>query len=187
MNNFELYLDFDGVIVDTVECICSLYNEDFQYYRMFEEICPWEINTWDFKELKCASYEYINTYFNQPRFFKRLKFMTDARYYIEKLAKKYRITIISQGYSPNLIQKEKWINENLPFVNFIGVNWKKYKDKSHIDMRGGIFVDDSYNNLITSNADRNICFGKELSWNEKWEGERCKEWDVLYNAINKRN
>ena len=53
---------------------------------------------------------------------------------------------------------------------------KKHKDKSEIDMTDGIFIDDSYNNLITSNATEKICFGDVYSWNEKWNGKRLANW-----------
>lgn len=65
---------------------------------------------------------------------------------------------------------------NLPYCDFIGVNLKQHTDKSHIDMQDGIFIDDSYNNLITSNAMFNICFGDEYVWNKNWKGVRCNNW-----------
>lgn len=43
-------------------------------------------------------------------------------------------------------------------------------------MSNGIFIDDSYNNLITSNAMINICFGDIYTWNKDWQGIRCKNW-----------
>lgn len=64
----------------------------------------------------------------------------------------------------------------MPYCDFIGVNLKQYTDKSHIDMQDGIFIDDSYNNLITSNAMFNICFGDKYVWNKNWKGVRCNNW-----------
>lgn len=102
---------------------------------------------------------------------------------LNKLKDKYEITIISSGYSPNLIGKELWINKHLPYCKFIGVNLKKYKDKSHIDMSDGIFIDDSANNLITSSAKKKICFGELYPWNEKWDRTRCFNWIDIYNIL----
>lgn len=171
-----VYLDFDGVICDTIKAIVDLYNEDFQYYKKFKKINDYDINTWDFKECTCTSSEYINTYFNQTRFFRTLRFMPWAYEVIEDLRKKYNIKIVSHGYSPNLLQKEKWINNCLPGIEFIGVNWKTHSDKSHIDMSDGIFLDDSAKNLMTSNAKETICFGDIYSWNDWWEGKRLNNW-----------
>ena len=109
-----------------------------------------------------------------------------AKEVLDELKNVYDITIISSGYSPNLKAKEKWINEHLTYCKFIGVNLKEYKDKSHIDMSDGIFLDDSMDNLITSNALINICFGDEYNWNKKWTGHRCKNWtDVKYFLLHK--
>lgn len=171
-----VYLDFDGVICDTIKAIVDLYNEDFQYYKKFKKINDYDINTWDFKECTCTSSEYINTYFNQPRFFRTLRFMPWAYEVIEDLRKEYNIKIVSHGYSPNLLQREKWINDCLPGIEFIGVNWKTHSDKSHIDMSDGVFLDDSAKNLMTSNAKETICFGDIYSWNDWWEGKRLNNW-----------
>ena len=173
----------DGVIVQTIKAIVELYNEDFKYYKKFVPVNWWEVNTWDFKECNCASAEYINTYFNQQRFFDRLEYMDWAKEVLGELKDTYDITIVSSGYSPNLKIKEKWINEHLPYCKFIGVNLKEYKDKSHIDMSDGVFIDDSMHNLITSNALINICFGDEYEWNKNWTGFKCKNWTDIKNFL----
>lgn len=179
----RLYVDFDGVIVNTIANIVSMYNEDFKYYENFKPIKWWKVNTWDFKECECATTEYINTYFNQPRFFERLTYIDWAKETLDELKDDYEITIVSSGFSPNLRAKEIWIKENLPYCKFIGVNLKEHKDKSHIDMSDGIFLDDSVNNLATSNAMINICFGDIYSWNGKWEEFRCNNWIDVKNFL----
>lgn len=171
-----LYIDFDGTLVNTIESIVDLYNEDFKYYKNFNYIRWCDIDTWGFKECNCAPPGYIDLYFNQPRFFEKLKFMQWAERAINELSKYYTIKIVSHGYSPNLRLKEIWIKERLSNVEFIGVNLKEYSDKSHIDMSDGLFVDDSAKNLITSNAKENICFGDTCSWNKNWTGKRMNNW-----------
>ena len=95
---------------------------------------------------------------------------------INELKEYYQIEIITMGYSPNLKQKKIWIEKYFPDIPLITVNMKKYNDKSHIDMSNSIFIDDSYNNLITSNAKEKICFGDIYSWNKKWDGKRLLNW-----------
>ena len=102
---------------------------------------------------------------------------------LNELSKRYHITIVSSGYSPNLRAKQIWIDNNLPFCEFVGVNMKEYKDKSHIDMSGSIFIDDSVHNLITSNAKYKICFGDIYPWNKDWNGIRCANWHDVYEQI----
>jgi len=175
-NNMKLMIDFDGCIINTITTITKLYNEDFKYYKDFYPVKWTDIKTWDFTELSCASAEYINTYFNQPRFFENIEYMPWAEKTLDRLREKYEITIVSSGYSPNLKGKEIWINKHIPYAKFIGVNLKEHKDKSHVDMSDSIFIDDSVNNLSTSNALLNICFGDKYEWNEDWEGYRAYNW-----------
>lgn len=179
----KIYIDFDGVIVNTIKTICDLYNEDFKYYKDFVPVRWWNISTWDFSECNCATSEYIDTYFNQQRFFNKLTYMDWAKEILEELSKTWNITIVSLGYSPNLLGKELWIKKNLPFCEFVGVNFKTHSNKSHIDMSDGVFIDDSVNNLITSNAKYKICFGDEYVWNKDWTGKRCHNWIELESIL----
>lgn len=175
----KLYLDFDCTIVNTIKSIVDLYNEDFKYYKKYKYINWTNVNTWNFLECDCASPEYINTYFNQQRFYDNLEFIDNAKEVLKRLSEKYEIVIVSMGYSPNLKGKEIWIKENIPYAKFIGVNFKEYSDKSHIDMSDGVlYIDDNEKNLNT-NAKENICFGDLYEWNENWNGKRIYNWNEL--------
>ena len=103
---------------------------------------------------------------------------------INKLSELYDIKIVSMGFRPNLLGKQKWLSENFPDCEFIGINFKKHSDKSHIDMSGSILIDDSANNLETSNAETKICFGDEYGWNNNWEGIRCANWCDVWRLLN---
>lgn len=166
------------MIVNTIKAICDLYNEDFMYYDNYNYIDWTEIETWNFTELKLASTEYIDTYFNQPRFFEKLEYIDNAQEIIEFLSEKYEIIVVSIGNRPNLRLKELWLEVNIPYVKFIGVDLAQFEDKSHINMSGGILIDDSYKNLKTSNADLKICFGDVYEWNNKGIGkiDWCFNW-----------
>ena len=109
MSKPKIYCDYDSTIVNTIKAIVDLYNEDFKYYKKFEYIHWTDIRTWDFLECNCAKPEYINTYFNQQRFFDRVEFMDNAEEVLNRLKDKYEIIIVSMGYSPNLRAKEYWI------------------------------------------------------------------------------
>lgn len=171
-----IYCDLDGVVFDTIAAIVDLYNEDYCYYKDYKLVHWYDIETWNFEECTCATYTDINNYFNQPRFFDTLEYMPFADIVIPKLANHYKIVFVSSGHQPNLAQKKELIRDIFPFAKFIGVNWDVNKDKSHIDMSDGIFIDDSATNLITSNAEECICFGDEYEWNKKWNGKRISNW-----------
>ena len=185
MELHRIAIDLDGVTFDTISKICELYNEDFQYFTDFVPVNPDEIKTWEFNELSCATPEQIDLYFTQPRFFDGLKLMPCAKWIIGKLSDKYEIDFVSSGRMPNLRLKELWKNENFPYARFIGVNLDNHKDKSHIDLRDAIFIDDVSQNLKTSNATIKICYGDVYPWNEDWQGLRAETWSEVYMMIRK--
>lgn len=166
LNKPVIYVDFDGVIVDTIGAICVLYNSDFAHYKKFKPVHPNQVQTYEFSECACASKEIIDWYFNTPRFFKKLRTMTYAYCALSSLSNDYQIVVVSHGYSPNLKAKKEWVEKHLPIVDFCGVNLKEYQDKSCVDMAGGIFIDDKLSNLDISNAKEKIVFGKEYPWNK---------------------
>lgn len=167
----------DGVIINSIEKIVSLYNEDFAYYNDFKYVNWCDVNTWDFKECQLATKEYINSYFNQPRFFKQLNFMDNAEEVIPLLSEQYDIHIVTLGYRPNLRLKRIWVEQHMPYVKeFIGLGIDKHQDKSCIDMSDGISIDDRSDNLCTCNADQCICFGDKYQWNDQWSGMRAANW-----------
>lgn len=202
MQKPKLYLDFDGVIGNSIEAITTLYNDDFQAYPDFHPIMPEDIHTWNFEECKCANSDTFNMYFNTPRFFDNLKFMDQADTFIWLLSYQFDFIIVSHGNYPNLQLKKKWIDRKLKLfindtkmlnqgvVDFIGVDFHDHDDKSHVDMSDGIFVEDTYDNLVTSNAKYKIIFGEQYPWNANNEIEcssgsytRCKNWMELYQEI----
>lgn len=109
--------------------------------------------------------------------------MDNAKEVLFRLKDKYEIVIVSMGVQPNLFGKEIWIKDNLPFAKFIGIDMKKYKDKSCIDMSDGILIDDEQRYLNNGNADMKICFGGEYEWNEYWKDKRCFNWTELENYL----
>ena len=188
MRKKKIYIDFDGVISDTIATICSLYNDDFQEYPDYEYINWFDVNSWDFTELKLADKEYINSYFNQPRFFDRIILMDHVIHALKSISKKYDIVVVSMGNSPNLELKSfwlRWFEDNYDIkIGFIGCEFAKHNDKSSIDMSGCVFIDDLSNNLRNSNADIKICFGDEYPWNTDWNGIRCYNWMEVLRKLN---
>lgn len=192
----------DGVTVNSIDAIVYLYNEDFKAYPNYHYIKASDIHTWNFEECNCASSVVFDMYFNTPRFFENLKFMKYADTFLWRLSHRFNFIIVSHGNTPNLKLKNEWIDKKIRFcindsiminqadTKFIGVDFKDYSDKSHVNMSDGIFVDDTYRNLLTSNAKYKILFGKEFPWNEENEKAdeehkyvRCKDWVELYQEI----
>ena len=181
----KLFIDLDGVVFDTIQTIVNLYNMDHLYYKDFQLVMASDIKTWRFEELTLEPPEFIDRYFNMPRFFTELEMIRSADWIIKRLIKDgYQIIFCSCGSYPNLALKKEWVRKHYPEAEFIPVNHNNYIDKSHILMgQNSLFCDDVYENLITSNAEYKVCFGKEYSWNEKWKRTRCETCEDLYKYI----
>lgn len=190
MNIRTVYIDLDCCTLNTIKCITDLYDEDYCYYPTYKKIDWKDIHTYNFTELNAAKSEYLNLYFNQKRFFDKVEMLPNAKETIDLFYNfyGYNIVFVSSGYAPNLKLKEEYIKKNFPYAKFIGVNLEKYKDKSHIDMSNGIFIDDDPNNLKTSNAAIKICFGN-YDWNKDISSVNFNEsvliptWELVNDFI----
>ncbi len=172
----SLYVDFDGVIVNTIKKIVELYNDDHAYCEKFTPVDWTLIDTWKFDELYLEPYSVIDRYFSQPRFFKDLEWMDNAEEILYRLSEKYEIKVVSIGTHENLVGKQLWLLRNMPYAKFHPIVIGEESDKSSIDMSDGVLIDDSITNLINSNAEKKICFGDIYSWNRTWTGIRCNNW-----------
>lgn len=184
--NKKIYLDFDGCITNSIKKICEMYNEDYRDCNIFKPAKWYLVNTWSFED-QCplASRDEIDDYFNQKRFFdNKLEFMENAEEVINKLSEHFDIYVVSMGNEKNLTYKEGWLENNLPYIKgFIGCNFDEVSDKSHIDMSGEIFIDDSANNLETSNSELKILYGDIYSWNKNYKGIRKFNWYEVYEFL----
>lgn len=166
----------DNTIANSIKRIVELYNEDYNYYDGYKYIHWTEVETYEMSELTLARHEDLMRYFSQPRFFDGLEFHDNAYEILYLLNFEYDIYIVSIGDSANLLGKKIWIERNIPFATFIPVDNSVYKDKSHIDMSGGILIDDHPLYLRTSNAKKKIVFGDVYQYNAGYRGTRCANW-----------
>ena len=193
-NKPTAFIDLDCTTYESVKVICNLYDSDFHKNPKYKKVDWTEINSWDFLELSLATKEVIDGYFNQQRFFDKVEMIPYAKEAIDYLSKFYNIVFVSHGEYLNLYLKEKYVNKNFPYAKFIGVELNKHYDKSCVDMsgEGNIFIDDIPKNIIGSNADIKICFGKDYEWNKNFCSDekdniyRLHNWIEVLNFIKKK-
>lgn len=179
----KLFVDYDGVIVNTIEAIVEMYDREFWQHPDYHKVDWSEIESWHFDELNVASPEHIDKYFEKEEFFEIVEYMPYADYILSQLKNYFQIYIISMGNGSNLTLKKQWCQQHLPFAEFIGIDFKDYPDKRHINMRDSVFIDDVIANLNTSNAQKRICFGDKYAWNKDWSGDRCANWFEVWKKI----
>lgn len=184
MSKTKLFVDCDGVIIDSISSICNTYNTLYKYNSNFKPAIPENTKTWSMKEVipLCDSVEEL---FDSHLFFEYVQFMHNAKEVLLELSERYNIHIISIGTLLNVSQKAIWIKENLPFIkNVILISkdgGKMGKDK--IVMDGGIVLDDHQENLTNPTCSLPIAFGKVFEWNSSFQGVRCSNWEAVRELL----
>jgi 5'(3')-deoxyribonucleotidase len=184
----KIFLDFDGVIANSIEAICKAFSiiDGVEYEQSL-------VNTWNFHNV----IPHVDTYsidkmFNSDLFWDNLKLFDGAKEFIDK----YRddIIICSIGSIENQIKKLDWIHKNLGRVDMLPVitdmnRYPKSIDKTYINIgRDDVFVEDSLSNLNCSKADYKILFsdrGFECEWNSGkfTDGVRVNSWKEIEKEI----
>ena len=185
------FIDLDCVTLETVQCVVSMYDEDFNDKPEYKKVDWTKIDSWDFLELSLADKETIDGYFNQRRFFDRVEMVHEAKESIDYLSNFYNIVFVSHGEDLNLHLKKKYIKKHFPYAKFIGVKLSEHHDKSCVNMSGkdNVFIDDMPKNILGSNADIRICFGKDYEWNKDFESDldngiyRLYDWNSVIKLL----
>lgn len=142
-----VYIDFDGVIYDTVSIIMS---EVKKYNISLEKDCSKFFEDLDWKKILHLSNE-INSSVSK----------------IKKLKNKYNIKILTHVSSINeMIQKSNFIRNKFTDIDIIFVP-KKLEKNVIVNARNNVLIDDSKKNIENWNANGGIgiLFGKDGIFN----------------------
>ena len=184
----NIFIDFDGVMINHLEKLVELYNKDFWESENFKPLASSDIQTWDLSELELLEYKDRIKYFEDKRYFKDLELREDFKDAIQKIYNSgvYSITIITMGSEENIRLKTKFIQEKMGNIEFklMCLNTSKFRDKAHVDMQNAVFIDDSVRNIETSNAKTKILFGDKRGWNKSYRGVRLDNWGDIIEYLN---
>jgi len=169
-----ILIDFDGVIVDTVQMFVRLNNElngMEDDYRLCEDynfrpIC---------KNLKTK--KEVDELFRYKKLYEDPIFFNNAIEVINRLNEKYDIAICTMGDNINIINKLNLIDKYFPKVNVIPiVNNDGSLTKNNVV--ADILIDDHKGNLQSENISISILFEptKKFKWNEGWDGVTINTW-----------
>lgn len=181
MNKFDIVIDCDGVITNTVKMFIELNNK---LNNMKED---WtEVRGWDFHPL-CSNLKTkrdVDDLFNHEELYENPIFFRDCVDVINRLNKKHNITICTMGENKNIRNKLKMFEKYLPDVNVIPfVSSFKIYNKDSLKTR--IIIDDHIRNLNTNSAELKILFEPyyKYDWNEKWNGKVAVNWEQIERMV----
>jgi 5'(3')-deoxyribonucleotidase len=132
------------------------------------------LRDWGYRSIySAASGEMISEIFDSDEFFERVRVNPIFNEFYADFKDKVEFIIVTKGTYDNLTKKEQFFKEKFPLMHFIGcphyfenMNYSK----SHINMAGGIQIDDRVDALNTSASCKILLKNeRDLQWN-KYEG-----------------
>jgi 5'(3')-deoxyribonucleotidase len=182
MSKRNLFLDFDGVVADSIRSYCEYYRIIYKQNPDYTKVRQYDLRD----QCDLVPPEEVNNIVSSQLFFDCLEFMPNALESIKVLNKNFEIVLCSIGTYKNISYKSLWIQENLPFIeNAIFIRNKDCNmDKAVIDMSGGVIIDDVGLNLATSNAEIKILFDNDFEWNigAKYDF-KSYDWLEVFNYL----
>lgn len=182
-----LYLDVDNTICNSTKRFVEIYNQEYN------QQADWtKCYNWDYSDI-CPLLGDAEVIFAREDFYNnKLELMDNYMATIIRLLhlQNYDIHFVTIGTKYNLAYKEKWLEEQFPYIPKKNYHLLEKTDmgKEEIHMQGGILVDDNYINLLTSNSDLKICMHKITGWNKDIERSgfiRLNDSLELYEFIKK--
>lgn len=187
-----LYVDADDTILDSSKAVIEILNEK---YNLSPAKTILDLEDWNYHSIcdEVTAAEVTEIY-NSKDFFDRVKIKKGFESFLRKHKDKFSLKIVTKGTSENLRRKEEYFAKYLPEAEVIGVGFSTDTlsdfGKGHIDMTGGIQIDDRTDSLNT-NAPIKILIthGMQLPWNQ-YLGEYDKEsvyilenWDLIEESL----
>lgn len=155
-----IYVDFDNTIVESNQRIIELLNERYGLSKTEADLLDY-----GFQSIAPITEEEKLALFESDDFFNNLKFKSDFLKVFNKYCGQVEFIITTKGTPNNLLKKEAWIKEHIPYqVKFIGIN-NGGLSKKQVNMSDGIQIDDCTAALDT-NASLKILYkdNHNFSW-----------------------
>lgn len=181
MGKIKLFLDFDSTLVNTSELLLKYLNEE--HGTCFEISA---LKKYDYSDLfPGVTKKDLKKYFNSDRFFDELEFIPGAT----ELLNHFDISVVTRASDEEAAKKTHWLNMNLnPSILFRLYNIKSWENKSKVDMKDGIFIDDVIDNLRVSNAKIKILYvpNPDAEWTQYGNRDEIyvvSSWKEINNIL----
>lgn len=175
----RLYVDLDDTVLDSSEAVIEILNKKHGMNKTINDL-----KDWNFRSIyHNMTSEMVVSIFDSDEFFDTVKINGEFADFYKKHANDFKFVFVSKGYKANIDKKRALIEDKFPGSEFIPCLFYPDVDcdydKSHIDMRGGIQIDDRFDCLCETNASCKILIdnGRDLKWSRQ-----TKTIDGLYKA-----
>lgn len=175
----DIIFDFDNTIANSTKAIHTIYQKITDDYSTKVT----DLRSWDLTDI-CPRWDKdtINSLFSARYFFDVLEPIEGMIELMKELHEERHKIIICTCHEPDGIPfKDKWIQQNIPFVDeVIYIRLKSKLGKANAT--GDIIIDDSLDALNSSKVRYKICFGN-YAYNQDWNGIRADNSELLKHYI----
>ena len=191
-----IFWDLDDVILNSSEVVVDIINKKFRDPLNLPHKSPNDIKDWGYKSiLSTLTQNQVHEIFRSKQFWDEVEVKQDFINIAKSgLLSRYNNVIVTAGVEETFSKKKLLLQISLEenglsydkiFSDFFGITDIHNFDKSVVDMRGGIQIDDAYFNLIDTNARCKILFKNylETDYNNSF-GDYKEILDNLYEVNN---
>ena len=177
-NKITLYMDADDTILDSSKAIISILN---QKYAISPPKTVNDMMDWSYRSIyKHITPNEVQEIYSSDEFFEKVEVNKEFLRFYQQNREKFNIVVVTKGTKAN-IEKKKIYLESVFGDNFeyIGMVFKNDADgntimsydKSSVNMRNGIQIDDRTDALEQTNANIKILLknDKDRYWNRDYE------------------
>lgn len=171
--NRRVIVDFDDVIVPSLEEACKLYNLDNETNLTINDFKSWDVN---------SVTDGFSKYFEKIDFY-YISDKNNAIKWLREINKHYEVIIATASSCMTFMNKELWIKSNMPFIP-----WKNIwcvRDKSSII--GYAMIDDGAHNIENSKCNRRFLYDMPHNQDFRDYDLRVKDLETVYNILVKGN
>ena len=176
----KLFIDVDSTLVKSRKRLCEYYAHKYSVNVNWQDVKEWNLTD----VLELANRGEVGEWFNHRDFYAGIEFYSNAKKYINKLSKIYKIHFCTVGSVKNLNHKSLFLRENFPNIPIISLS--ENISKGLVNMSDSIFLDDKMQNLEESNANSKILFqgnGIQMNYNKEWKDSIVENWKEVYNLL----
>ena len=188
----KLFIDADDTILESSKTFIEILNERFN-------ISPpktyGDLKDWCYRSIyHFCTKDIINEIYDSDTFFEKVKINEIFKNFYNEHENDFEWFIVTKGHPKNIEQKKKYFRKHMPKAQVIGCLFHSPDnveyDKSHIDMKYGIQIDDRTDCLVGTNANIKILFKnyREFKWNQtSITAEpiyKIDTWSEIVNVLN---
>ena len=177
-NKITLYLDADDTILDSSKAVIEILNER---YNITPPKTVDDMMDWGYRSIyKPLTSNDVTEIYSSDEFFDRVKVNKIFMDFYRKNKNKFSFVVVTKGTDANIEKKKKYLKRifgddmeyiGIPFqYDYEGNRIISY-DKSNINMRHGVQIDDRTDALEGTNANIKILLknGQDRYWNRDYE------------------